>query len=82
MGNKRNASVGMFYLYTMMVVVAFLVLTSCSYAYTSRSQREARAKARVEASQYQGVRSITVVDINGDTIVITGGATCHLDKKL
>ena len=33
---KRNASIGMAYLYTMLVVTAILVLSSC----TSRSQRE------------------------------------------
>ena len=32
--------------------------------------------------EYEDVRSITVVDINGDTVIITGGATCHLDKKI
>jgi len=30
MGNKRNASVGMFYLYTMLVVTIIIILTSCN----------------------------------------------------
>lgn len=74
MGNKRNASIGMAYLYTMLVITAILVLSSC----TSRSQRNAEQKVK----EYQDVRSIMVVDINGDTVRITGGATCHLDKKI
>jgi hypothetical protein len=31
--------------------------------------------------KHKQVRKITLIDINGDTVVIEGGATCHIYKK-
>lgn len=55
-------------------IVLFVMLTSCK----SQSQKNAEAKEK----QYESVRSIYVVDIEGDTVKITGGATCHLYKRI
>jgi len=75
MGNKRNASIGMYYLYTIMVCILLLSFISCS-----NSRRRRTEKPIVNG--YQDTRTIYLVDINGDTIRITGGATCHIDKKV
>ena len=64
----------MSFIYTMLVITTILVLSNC----TTNSQRNAEQKVK----EYQNVRSIMVIDINGDTVRITGGATCHLDKKI
>ena len=50
--NKRSASVGMYYLYTIMVVIVILFLTSCGTAkschtkgvYVSKSIKKAQSK--------------------------------------
>jgi hypothetical protein len=77
MGNKRNASVGMLYLYTMMVVVAFLVLTSCG-------SRERHRQGNVGVTGTQ-ITEFQVVDINGDTITVhmstNGGIPSKAFKK-
>ncbi len=77
MGNKRNASVGMFYLYTMLVVVAFLVLTSCG-------SRSGHRQGNVEVSGTK-ITEFQVLDINGDTITVhmstNGGIPSKAFKK-
>ena len=73
MGNKRNASIGIYSLYTIVECILLLSFISCS---------NSRRTEKPIVNGYQDTRTIYLVDINGDTIRITGGATCHIDKKV
>jgi hypothetical protein len=43
---------------------------------------KAKAKYAKFKAEYEDVNSIKLVDINGDTVVVQAGATCHVYKKV
>ena len=68
---------------TIIIAIAlftFQALTSCNLEKVQRGlQKEQKTlEERIGAS----TRTVRFLDINGDTITITGGATCHINKKI
>ena len=55
-----------------MAAFIFSLLTSCL------DQKSVQKESNVVM---EDMRTVTVVDINGDTVVIEGGATCHINKQ-
>ena len=62
--------------YTLFIysIVLMAILSSCGKGSGIGNNEE-------KVNEYIDVRSIYVIDIYGDTVRVTGGATCHLDKK-
>lgn len=56
------------------ILVLAIVLVGCARPDRSNEEKVVR--------KWERIRTVTVVDINGDTIMITGGATCHVNRKI
>ena len=69
--------VGSFMGAILIVTVMAVSLTSCTKERVAANE----AKNDKFREEHKSVRRVTLLTLEGDTVVITGGATCHIDIK-
>jgi hypothetical protein len=72
--------VGSFMGAILIVTVMAVSLTSCTKEFKERVAAN-EAKNDKFREEHKSVRRVTLLTLEGDTVVITGGATCHIDIK-
>ena len=63
----------------MTVVISFIALISLGGCFLKPEVVDGASSQ--DFYSLECIREATFIDINGDTIIIQGGATCHIHKK-